>query len=268
MDQTVILNATGGSACKIDFFPLRVEHAPVPRDHAIVVCDSMVKVEKSGAALARFNLGPALCHLACALVERHVQEQIDEEVELERLGDLWFGPLCLTYREAEAMCREAIAAPRMTLAEVAARLGLGEAEVRGRWLGDLPIPDEGMPLQARLRHQYTEFRRVETARDALQAGDAATFGDLMNASHASCAADFGISSPELDALVEAARASGALGARLTGAGFGGATVNLVPAGEVEAFVAGVTERYYRSRLGGGAVPVFVAEARPGAGYVD
>lgn len=268
MDQTVILNAEPGHACKIDFFPLRVEQAPVPADCAVVVCDSMVKVEKSGAALARFNLGPALCHLASALVQRHVQETIDEGVKLERLGDLWFGPLCLTYREAEAICRESIPEPRMPLAAVAERLGMDEAAVRARWLGDLPLPDEGIPLQARLRHQFTEFRRVETARDALQAGDAAAFGELMNASHTSCAEDFGISSAELDALVDAARASGALGARLTGAGFGGATVNLVPLGAVDAFIAGVTERYYRPRTGDAPAPIFVARACAGAGYLD
>jgi galactokinase len=90
----------------------------------------------------------------------------------------------------------------------------------------------------------------------------------MNDSHTSCADDFGISSPELDALVAAARESGAIGARLTGAGFGGATVNLVPMDQVSAFIEGVTERYYRARMKHtGPPPVFVAEARPGAGYV-
>lgn len=268
MDQTVILNAEAGHACKIDFFPLRVELAPVPADCAVVVCDSLVKVEKSGAALVRFNLGPALCHLACALVEKHVQETFDEEITLERLGDLWFGPLCLTFKEAEALCRDAIPQERMTLAQVATRLGIDEAHVRERWIGDLPVPEGGMPLQARLRHQYTEYRRVETARDALQAGDSLAFGALMNDSHTSCANDFGISSPELDALVAAARDSGAIGARLTGAGFGGATVNLVPVDQVPVFIDGVTQRYYRSHMKHtGPPPVFVAEACPGAGYV-
>ena len=132
----------------------------------------------------------------------------------------------------------------------------------------LPEPAGGFPLAARLRHQITEYRRVEDARDALLVGDAAAFGKLMDASHASCAQDFEISGPELDALVDAARKSGALGARLTGAGFGGATVNLVPRDTCDTFVAGVTERYYRDYLGvEGAPPIFVARSSAAAGVV-
>lgn len=268
MDQTCILNAQHGHACKIDFFPIRVEQAPLSQDFAIVVCDSMVKVEKSGEALIRFNRGPRFCALGTALVERYLQETMDEDIELERLGDLWLGPLCLTYREGAEVVDRAIPQDRLSLAEVATRLGLSEAEVREEYLGEVPEPAEGFPLRARLRHQYSEYRRVEQARDALLEGDAAAFGKLMNESHTSCANDFGISSPELDSLVEAARASGAIGARLTGAGFGGATVNLVPTKKVDQFIEGVTERYYKQRNGfSGAPPVFLAHASAAAGYL-
>ncbi len=267
MDQTVILNGEAGHACKIDFFPIRVELAPVPDDYAIVVCDSLVKVEKSGAALARFNAGPWACRLACGLIEQQAREEFGDEVELKRLGDLWFGPLCLTHDEARGLCERAIPKETMTLAEVCARLGQTEEMVRRRYIDTMQEPEGGFPLQRRLRHQLTEFKRVETARDALQAGDAEEMGRLMNASHASCADDFGISSRELDALVAAARESGAVGSRLTGAGFGGATVNLVPLEKVEAFIAGVTASYYHDFLKhAGEPPIFVAEARSGADY--
>lgn len=268
MDQAVILNGESGHACKIDFFPLRVEKAPLPQDCMIVVCDSMVKVKKSGAALARYNAGPRLCALACALVERQVREEFDDEITLERLGDLWFGPLCLMHREAEEICLRATPEARMELDTIAKRLGCSIDEVRQRWLGDLPEPDGGFPIQARLRHQWTEYRRVEYARDALHAGDAALFGRLMNASHESCHKDFEISCPELDALVEAARDCGALGARLTGAGFGGATVNLVPRSICDDFIDGITHAYYREYCHfDGKPPVFVAHATSGAGYL-
>jgi N-acetylgalactosamine kinase len=268
MDQAVILNGLSNHACKIDFFPLRVEIAPLPEGCAVVVCDSMVKVKKSGSALARYNAGPRLCALACALVERQLQEDFGEEVELPRLGDLWYGPLCLTHREASALCTRAIPKALMSLAETATRLNSTPDEVRERWLGDLPEPAEGFRLQARLRHQLTEYRRVETARDALLAGDSDKFGCLMNASHESCANDFQISSVELDALVQAARQSGAIGARLTGAGFGGATVNLVPEDRCEEFIQGVGEGYYRQRRGhDGPPPVFVGRSSDGAGYL-
>lgn len=268
MDQAVILNCVVNHACKIDFFPLRVEVAPLPEDCSIVVCDSMVKVRKSGAELAKYNAGPRTCALACALVERQLQEEFGPEVEIDRLGDLWFGPLCLTSKEVEEIFTRVAPKPNLTLTDAATRLKCTPQQVRDRWLGDLPEPNGGYHVQARLRHQLTEYRRVETARDALLAGDSELFGQLMNASHESCANDFQISSPDLDALVNAAREAGALGARLTGAGFGGATVNLVPKDICHDFIDQITEAYYRRHKGyTGDAPVFVAHANDGANYL-
>jgi galactokinase len=80
----------------------------------------------------------------------------------------------------------------------------------------------------RCRHVISENRRVTQAVDALAAADFASFGKLMNASHASLRDDYEVSCAELDALVVAAQAlPGVYGARMTGGGFGGATVNLV-----------------------------------------
>ncbi len=78
------------------------------------------------------------------------------------------------------------------------------------------------------RHAVTEMQRVRAFADALRAGDVEELGRLMLASHASSRDDMGVSTPELDALVECLREAGALGARLTGAGFGGCIVALVP----------------------------------------
>lgn len=268
MDQAAILAGGAAQACKIDFFPLRVERVPLPPDHVIIVCDSTIKVEKGGAMRARYNEGPRLCALLCAIVEKQLQSEIDEDVELDRLGDLFYGPLCLTLREAEALCKHALTSERMTLAEIALRLGMTPDKVRAKWLGDLPEPYGGYSLEARLRHQFSEYQRVERARDALLAGDAEELGRLMNASHQSCAHDYGISCPELDRLVEVAREAGALGARLTGAGFGGATVNLVPAAKADAFMATVEDHYYRAYLRSKTpMPAFVAHAVPGADYL-
>ena len=100
----------------------------------------------------------------------------------------------------------------------------------------------------RARHVVTENARVVEAAAALRTGDVATVGRLMDASHASLRDDYEVSGPELDVLVEIAREAGAVGARLTGAGFGGCTVNLVPAARTEAFAPSVAERY-RERTG-------------------
>ena len=267
MDQAAILMGAKGEACKIDFFPLRVERVPLLPDYAVVVCDSTVKAEKGGAMRARYNEGPRLCGVLRALVEKQLRTEFDEEIELQRLGDIFFGPLCLTFSEAGEICGRAVSSERMTLSEIALRLGMTAARVREKWLGDLPEPHGGFPLQARLRHQLTEYQRVERARDALLAGDAEELGRLMHASHQSCAHDYAISCPELQRLVEVAREAGALGARLTGAGFGGASVNLVPEEKVDAFLADLEDRYYRAYLHHeGSAPMFVARAVEGASY--
>jgi galactokinase len=85
----------------------------------------------------------------------------------------------------------------------------------------------GAPLR-RARHCVSEHRRSLAAVAALKAGDSVRFGALMNESHISMRDDFEMSLPAIDALVADAQAQGALGARLTGGGFGGCIVALVP----------------------------------------
>ena len=96
----------------------------------------------------------------------------------------------------------------------------------------------------RARHVVSEIARVASAVDALRRDDFAGLGVLMRASHDSLRDDYEVSSPELDLLVDLASAQAyVLGARLTGAGFGGCTVNVVRADGVNAFERDVVESY-------------------------
>jgi galactokinase len=88
----------------------------------------------------------------------------------------------------------------------------------------------------------------------------------MLASHASSRNDMEVSTPELDALVECLMDAGAIGARLTGAGFGGCVVALVPSEQADAIATGATGAY-RTRAGLEATPWIVAAA-DGAGATD
>lgn len=88
---------------------------------------------------------------------------------------------------------------------------------------DLPSP-----LASRARHCVTEHRRTLRFAEAMKAGDIATMGTLMNQSHRSMRDDFDVSLPSIDRLVDAAVELGAVGARLTGGGFGGCIVACVP----------------------------------------
>ncbi|MEM8770808.1 MAG: galactokinase [Pseudomonadota bacterium] len=82
-------------------------------------------------------------------------------------------------------------------------------------------------IRSRALHCATEHRRVQAAVRALRADDMGYLGDLMRESHASMRDDFEMSTPEIDALVDDAQALGAIGARLTGGGFGGCVVAMI-----------------------------------------
>lgn len=118
------------------------------------------------------------------------------------------------------------------------------------------------PIDRRARHVVGEIERVKLATAALEARETERFGELMFASHRSSRYDYEVSSEELDALVELARqAPGVVGARLTGAGFGGCTINFVTAVLVDDFLAHVSSGY--ERLFGEQPRSFVSSAAPG-----
>ena len=98
-------------------------------------------------------------------------------------------------------------------------------------------------LRRRARHVVTEIARVEQAVAALRAGDLDELGRLFLQSHASMRDDFEISCPELDTAVATAVAEGALGARMTGGGFGGSAIALLPADLVERTSAAVGQAF-------------------------
>jgi galactokinase len=125
--------------------------------------------------------------------------------------------------------------------------------------------DDLPPVVARrCRHVVSEIARVGQAVAALRAGDLAAVGRLLAASHESLRDDYGVSSPELDEMVDAALAlPGVFGARLTGAGFGGCTVNLVAPPHLGEFCARLAEAY-RARTGRTAT-LYVTRPADGAG---
>ena len=139
-----------------------------------------------------------------------------------------------------------------------------------RWLRDISHEDliehwdELDPIgRQRARHVITENARVEQGAEALRTGNLARFGQLMSASHASSRDDFGNSAPALDALIASAKESpGFLGGKLSGAGWAGCTVNLVEAGQAEAFADSVKDHHARRT---GVVPeIHVCRAADGA----
>lgn len=113
----------------------------------------------------------------------------------------------------------------------------------------------------RARHVVSENARVEAAVAALEAGDLSALGRLVDESHASLRDDFEVSSPELEALVAAARGEGAYGARLMGGGFGGSVLVLAERDRTPQVVERVSTGY---RTPAGEAPqIFLCEAGEG-----
>ncbi|SRR6266545_4254226 len=114
----------------------------------------------------------------------------------------------------------------------------------------------------RCRHVVTENLRVLRAAEALDSGDLEAFGSLMGASHRSLRDDYEVSCPELDAMVDIAAHGHVYGARMTGGGFGGCTVNLMAAEAVDDFRARVASQYMRRT--GHNPEIYVCAASQGA----
>lgn len=129
----------------------------------------------------------------------------------------------------------------------------------------------GFKLRDRAAHVFAEAGRVGAFAGACAGGAALeTLGALMDASHASCRDLYECSCPELEELVATAKARGALGARLTGAGWGGCAVMLVPEHAVQPFLADMTRLYFDKRVAAGLLareelPSALFATQPGAG---
>lgn len=120
-------------------------------------------------------------------------------------------------------------------------------------------------LVRRARHVVSEIARVSDAVDALDAGDLTRFGALMTASHVSLHDDFEVSCPELDLVVEVSLAGGALGARMTGGGFGGSAIALVLRQQIDVLATAIGHAF--AGRGWRAPATMIVEASAGAGRV-
>jgi galactokinase len=140
----------------------------------------------------------------------------------------------------------------------------GVKALRDVSLADFEKHSSALPemIHKRARHVISENARVIDAADALAKHDLKRFGQLMRESHASLRDDFQVSCRELDALVEiAGKVEGVYGARMTGGGFGGCTINVVRSDKVEEFQAKVRTDY--AKVTGKPPEIYVCTAADG-----
>lgn len=187
------------------------------------------------------------------LVDCRSLEEDHVPLDLERAG---LTLLVCDTRVERGLAGTAYNDRRRTCARAVEILGL--AALRDASEGDL----EGLSGEElkRARHVVTEQRRVMRAVEALQKEDFERFGGLMYESHASLRDDYEVSIPELDTFVDAARETGALGARLTGAGFGGSAIALISAHSAGELIENTNHRYDERGFGAPAFYEFVPAA--------
>ena len=223
MDQTLIVHAIAGTALRIDFDPASWHGVGIPDDVAFVAGYSGKPAAKGGAAGDAYN----------------------KRVVGTRTAALLLGAAPPFLANVDGAVEDVVAAlPGKALPPAeATQLTAGRYE-----------STDPLPVRAWARHVLTEAARVEAATPALEAGDVETLGRLFDESHASLAHDYGVSTPKLDLLVAAARDSGAAGARLTGAGFGGWAVAVCDPDTVEAVaeaMASIAGEAFRAEPSGG-----------------
>src|SRR5215468_1861137 len=246
MDQAVCLLAQSGQALRIDFDPLRVRPVSVPPGYSFVVCHSLSEAEKSAGARAAYNSRVTECRLACRVLERVLGASLPRPLasfgELRRL----FPDRSLT--DFAAIVENALPPRPLRLEEIAAYIGTPHDHL-GVALAAGARPNATYAIVQRARHVLTEAERVDQAEAALTGGDWMGLSALIDASHASCRDDYEVSTPALEELVAAAKSAGAIGARLTGAGFGGCTINLVASEDVALFRAKLERSFYQGKPG-------------------
>ncbi|MHB0878906.1 MAG: galactokinase [Anaerolineae bacterium] len=238
MDQFASVFGRGGHALFLDCRPVapgqyHLERIPLPGGYRLVVCSTGVRHENTRS---EFNTRVFECRVGAHLLRRHFPD-------VRYLRDASAESLGFSRSEVEAMIAELL--PEGIDGQTLIDTGVVDAVA-----SDMPATFKidaarDYRVRQRCRHVISENQRVQDCVGLLRAGDVEAFGAMMDAAHASARDDYEVSVPQVEEMVEAARTSaGCIGARITGAGWGGCVVAMVQDESVGEFVERVKERYY------------------------
>ncbi|CAF3789178.1 unnamed protein product [Adineta steineri] len=241
MDQAASCLAHSGSAMLISFNPLKTQDVTLPNGSAFVVTHSLTEVNK--AATDHFNIRVSECRLATQILANAKGldwRSIRKPYELQTA-------LNMTINDLEQFALDTLHEIPYTIDDVANLLNVTVDELISISLRPNVKREQKFELCKRIKHVLSEANRVllfkevcdSNAHDRLE-----TLGELMNQSHNSCSKLYECSSDELDELTEICRQNGALGSRLTGAGWGGCAVSLVKQENLNDFIRNVREKFY------------------------
>ncbi|GKT63306.1 galactokinase [Colletotrichum tofieldiae] len=303
MDQSASVFSQRGSALFVSFAPsltARPVFFPTTNPElSFLIAQSFVTSNKQVTGPIHYNLRVVECSMAGAYLNAALNPSGTElpkdasplGISLHGFHDAYFANNKQPQAEgaskeeaAEAQLRELIDVTKKTLTnpegytreEIAEVLGVSVAELEQIFMSKLSVRAERFKLQQRALHVFEEALRVlqfmkvleqEAPKDTADTTDYnKRLGGLLNATQDSCRDLYECSAPEIDELCRIARENGSYGSRLTGAGWGGCTVHMVPANKVAAVREAWEREYYSKRevteeQKEGAVVV----SRPGSG---
>ncbi|XP_035192137.1 N-acetylgalactosamine kinase isoform X3 [Oxyura jamaicensis] len=243
MDQSISFLAEEGTAKLIEFSPLRATDVRLPSGAVFVIANSCVEMNK--AATSHYNIRVMECRLATKLLSK--SRGLDWKKML-RLQDVQT-KLGVSLEEMLTIVEEVLHPEPYSTEEICKCLGISLEDLRSQILSQNMQDVSTFKLHQRAKHVYSEAARVlefkkicnEAPANAIQ-----LLGELMNQSYISCREMYECSCPELDRLVDICLQSGAVGSRLTGAGWGGCTVSMVPTDKLNTFLKNVKKAYYQN----------------------
>lgn len=272
MDQAASVFSVRGDAVSISFWPeLYAEALPFPKSGppiTFMIAQSFVAADKHLAAPEQYNLRVVECTLAAEVMAAKLGLKL--ETDSGPLGSSLRG-FQNAYYESEKADKHSSAEEQIktmlsladklldnsegyTREEIASFLSVSVEALEKRFFTKFPIRAEIFHLWPRARHVFTEALRVQAFKQLLLNPPAnpntvllPKLGDILNESHTSSRDVYVHSCPEIDEMCEIAREAGSYGGRVTGAGWGGCSVHLVPKDRVEAIEAAWEEKYYRKR---------------------
>lgn len=265
MDQSISILAEPGTAKHIQFDPIRACDVTLPEGIVFVIANSLVEMNKSVTAGTHFNARVVECRLAAKVLAKASSLDWKKVCRLSEVQE----EILKTLEEMQEMVDTVFHSEPYTKEELCEFFGLSEDELIAQCMSTSTAEVNSFKLYDRAKHVYSEAARVLKFKSVCEerpANAIQVLGGLMNESHESCSKVYECSCEELDQLVALCRKGGAVGSRLTGAGWGGCTVSLVPKACLDDFMRIVREGYYAAdpnRLSRVAESLFAT--RPGSG---
>ena len=281
MDQAISVTGEKGKAKHVEFFPLRTADVSLPSNASFVIANSLAVSAKAVTADKQYNLRVTECKLGAIIIGKQIGVEFvkGENITYRALAEKFLKTKnALSVEQLiqfEGFCKEHLHSKPYTQNEIEGLIG-GSATVilDDRRCDNVFNVNSEFYLQQRGVHVYSEARRVLQFKDTCaNAGTIQELGRLMNESGASCAEAFDCSCVELNQITELAIRNGAVGSRLTGAGWGGSTVSLVDSKDVDTFMQKMYDGFYKNNERARAISdkkmyLFSSAPAQGAGIVE